>query len=235
MNTTQSRFNWPMAITVIAVAVLIAGTTLGWLVMNKVDRVGEFWKPKVSINEQTLITTALGELKKEAKLVVLTTHVSAEVETENEVELKVGPITIPRGKTRVHLRSKVNRVQFVIPREKLTDSSFSFDQGKNELVVRLPQPVADPDMVVIDPNPEIKTEVGWLRLDSRSGEHLRTNAKGMVDEFVLREATKPIYLGAAREAGEAAVKAMLAPALAQLPGNVHLKIEFENPPNQPPG
>lgn len=224
-----------MATTVIAVAVLIAGTTLGWKAMNQAGKVGDFLRPKISINEQTLVTTALGELKKEAKLVVLTTHVSAEVETENEVEFNVGPFTIPRGKTRVQLRSKDNKVQFMIPLEKLTDSSFSFDQGKNELIVRLPQPVADPEMVVIDPNPEIKTEVGYFRMDSRSGEHLRKKAKGMVHEFVLREAAKPVHCGAAREAGQIAVKAMLARAIAKVPGNVHLTIEFENPPNQPPG
>lgn len=228
MNATQSKFNWPLAATVIALAVLIVGAFVG-------TRVMDFFQPKIIVNERTVVSTAISELKKKAKLVVLTAKVSALVEEENEEILEIAGFTIPRGKTKVILRSTSNRVQFVVPLDALAKDNVIYDASLNELTVLLPHPVADPELVEIDPLPEVRTDVGWLRMDARSGEHLRNKAKSRVREFVLREAANPVYCGAARDAGREAAMTLLAPTIARIPGNVHLRIEFGEPPKQPEG
>lgn len=228
MNSTPLRFNWPMAATFVAVAFLGLATFFGFKVVDVL-------RPKVTVNERTLVSTAFGELKKRAKLVVLTAKVSALVETENEVSSEVLGVSIPRGKTKVLVRSPNNRVQYVIPLEALNESNFQFDANLCELTVTLPHPVADRDLVEIDPLPEVRTDVGWFRTDSRSGEKLRNEAKGMIRDSVLREAANAVYRGAARDAGREAALTLLAPAVARIPGNVHLRIEFGDLPKQPGG
>lgn|GEM_PF-3865878 len=222
------RFNWPLAFTIVAVLLIGVGSYFGFLVLR-------FFRPNIVVNERMVTTTAVSELSRRPKLVVLSAKVTAWVEAENDSEWSLLGISVPRGRTKVALRSTANQVQFVIPLEAFGAEQVRFDSVDNELVVTLPQPVVDPDLVEIDQFPEVRTDVGWSRLDSRSGEALRTKAKQGLREAVLQEASTPVYLGAARDAGRSAVMSLLGPAIAKIPGTIHVRIEFAEPPARPKG
>lgn len=226
-STPQSRFGWPQAITVIAVLFIAVVFAFG-------VRFLDYWKPEIIVNESTVIQTSLSELKRKAKLVVLSAKVAVLVEARNDKKYELGPFTVPAGTTTVLVRAQDNRVQYVIPLEAVSESNCRYEAALNRLTVRLPHPIVDEEIVELAQNPEVKIDVGWARMGIQSGRHLLEKAKGAIRQSVLHEATNPVYHGASRDAGREAAMKLLEPSIARIPGNVTVSIEFDEAPPQIP-
>ena len=176
MNPTENRpFNqWP----IVALIALLAVLTVGYLAFKRSTE----WSPfKTSVSYKTTILSSVQKARSESKLVVYTFDVNAEVVKSSEKYKEVPLIDYPvdLGTTTVSLRTSGNRVQCYVPLGNVTASSFVADKQGNRLIIRIPKPVIDEDMVVIQTDPkfiELKTDVGWGRLNSRSGASLREAA-----------------------------------------------------------
>lgn len=233
-----SRFGWPLAFTVMFLALLVAGIFIAREVKKGLRKVQDGLRPQIVINEQVVINTAMSELKRTAKLVVLSAKVRVLVEAQNDKIIEIPnpfgeKLKISAGTTKVLLRADDNKVQFVIPFDAVTAANFRYDPALNRLTVTLPHPKVDPEIVELMQNPEVRIEAGWARLQEQSGKHLLEQAKQNLRFAVLNEAMSPVYLGAARDAGREAAMKLLENAVVNLPGNVHLQIEFEEPPRPP--
>lgn len=227
-NPPPNRFNWPVAFTIV---VLFLGGTSAFFLYRFFDG----FRPKSIINEKIVNTTAISELKRRAKLAVLSAKVASRTEVTNDKLIGAFGFSFPVGTTRVTLQALQNRVQFVVPLELINTNKIRFNQDSHELTVVLPHPIVDDELVEIDQFPEVRTEVGWFRFDSRSGEVARNTARQQLRDSVIREARGEVYQAASRDAARDAALKLLEPAIAHLPGYIHIRIEFEDPPKLPKG
>ncbi len=231
---SQSRprsFPWSLAVMVMFLATL----TAGYLIIQQIAN----WR---AVSFKTTVTNAIlatvERARAESKLVVYTFDVRVEVLKENDKVVSaqvpwVGNIDLPLGTTRVALRSSGNRVQWVIPVSEMATNWFSFAASGKLLTLKVPKPVIDERMVEVQTDPrfvELKTDVGWARLDSRSGAHLRDEARTALRAEVLREARRRLALDYQQEAlrsAEEAVRRFMAPLQSALGDRMKLVVQFE--------
>jgi hypothetical protein len=236
MNPANSQppprsFPWSLAVTVMFLAALAAG----YLIIQQIAG----WR---AVSFKTTVANAIlatvERARAESKLVVYTFDVRAEVLKENDKVVSaqvpwVGNIDLPLGTTRVALRSSGNRVQCVIPLAEMATNWFSFAASGEVLTLKVPKPMIDDRMVEVQTDPrfvELKTDVGWARLDSRSGAHLREEARTALRAEVLREARRRLALDYHQDASrsaEAAVRRFMAPLQSVLGDRMKLVVQFE--------
>jgi hypothetical protein len=114
----------------------------------------------------TIVHSAIGELRAQRKLVVLQATVTADVMKRNERRI----LGVSLGETSVLVRAP-GRVQFVVPLDQLTDDSIAYDAPAKKLILRVPRPMPDRDMVGIDPAQiSVWRSIGWCRLRGSASE-----------------------------------------------------------------
>jgi len=224
---------WPLAIVLIcamAFGLLYRCMRISGEVATKVaDRLAVAFKPTVSFS--TVLYSSLDHLTRESKLVVLTAEVTVQIEKESQSEWKVFGMAIPRGTTRVLLRAPGNKVQFVVPLQGVKAEDFRYDSMRKRLVLSVPSPVVDPEVVEVQNDPskiELKTDVGWGRLDRYSGQFLRDQARQELRPTVIQEASQEYLQSKAQTNAIQALKKMLEPLAADLQPGVELDIEFRH-------
>jgi hypothetical protein len=110
---------------------------------------------------------------------------------------------------------------------------FSFAASGELLTLKVPKPVIDERMVEVQTDPrfvELNTDVGWARLDSRSGAHLREEARTALRAEVLREARRRLAVDYHQEAlrsADEAVRRFMAPLRSALGDRMKLVVQFE--------
>lgn len=178
-----------------------------------------------TINTTTVIQTSVSRLRQESKLVVLSAEVTVEVtRTSSKILFDMFDL----GDTVVTLRAKGNRAQYYIPLEKVSADDFRLSSDKQSLTVFLPAPRVDDSIVEVQSDPgqvEIKTEVGWARLDKHSGELARDEAKRSLRAAIISEAKTPVFVELARKNAREKVGDLLGPLVRQL-SVTNLTIEF---------
>lgn len=187
------------------------------------------FKPTVNVN--TTIHHAIGELKKEAKLVVLTAGVDVEVQKTSEKAILWDYLQL--GDTSVRLRAQDNKVQYYIPVAELSRENFEYDAESGAVCLHLPEPVLDTDFVDVQSDPdryEVETEVGWGRLELYSGRYLEEEARRTLRGAVLEEGGSELLRERARKEAGQVVTAMLANLTAGLREDVAFRIEFDAAP-----
>ncbi len=182
--------------------------------------------PRTEHTASSIVHATAMALQRVSKLVVLSAVIAAEVEERDEKVFKAFGVTLPLGTTTVRMRGGTNKVQFIIPVATLSTNAIAVDSRSQELIVVLPQPRPDPDMVEIDPNPEEMTSIGWARLEARSGEHLRRLARVKLRDAVLTNASSDLYLTAARENARTTVEGLVSPILVGAGSPLRLRVEF---------
>src|SRR5687767_8483734 len=155
---------WPIAFTVIAIALIAFG---GFIFKTCVDQprrmaetIANATRPQVNIS--TVIQTSLERLREESKLVVYTADVSVMVTKVSDKKLLGGKVDL--GTTTVRVRAAGNKAQIVIPLNDLQEGDINYNESKNQFVVTLPTPHVDETLVEVQTNPtfyEVETEVGW--------------------------------------------------------------------------
>lgn len=168
---------WALA-TVAIVAVLVTA----FLVLRGIDaakditettveKVAEGLKPKITI--QTIISNAIGEIRRESKLVVMSVDLDVTIEKRSTKSIAWDMLSL--GTTTVAFKARDNRVQYIVPTEALTPTTVMWDDETKTVNITIPPPALDESIVEVQSDPdkcEIRTEVGWARFRSRSGKQL---------------------------------------------------------------
>ena len=229
---------WPIAITVIAIAVIALG---GFIFKTCVDQprrmaetIANATRPQVNVS--TVIQTSLERLREESKLVVYTADVSVMVTKISDKKVLGGKVDL--GTTTVRVRAAGNKAQIVIPLKDLEEKDIEFNQSKNQFVVTLPAPRVDETLVEVQTNPtfyEVETDVGWARLDKFSGETLREEAKRELRGAVIEEASHPRIIDAAKQSGREQIAALLEAVIKPMSPEATVAVQFKpaEPPKKP--
>jgi hypothetical protein len=216
LYTLFVTWRWPLVVVIIFLGTMFMANRI-------VDKTTKSFAPRISNN--TLIQTSVSRLQKEAKLVVLSADVTVEV---THTSSKILFDSIDLGDTVVTLRTRGNRAQYFVPLDQIKESDFHLAQNDRALRVTVPEPRVDESIVEVQTDPdkmEIKTAVGWGRLNKRSGEMARAEAKRSLRHAVVSEAKSPIYVDQARNAAREKVTALLNPLVKQL-GVTNVTVEF---------
>ena len=98
------------------------------------------------------------------------------------------------------------------------------------LTLRIPAPRLDEDLVEVQSDPgkiEFRTEVGWARFDSRSGQFLRDQAQKELRPAIVREGNSSLYIDKAKMNARESLKKLLEPMASKLKEDVELEVEFK--------
>ena len=177
-------------------------------------------QPRINVRE--IVVSGIEDLKRQNKLVVLTTVVSADVTREEGSSSWM--VYWGTNVARVAVRDA--HVQYTIDLSTLATSDFIFDPDTKTLHVTLPRPTLDLQMVSIDPS-KIETldlRGGWARLDKRD---TWDHAVAELKPKVIVEASRPFIRRQAEDAGRKDIAQLLQPLAAALtPGAPPAKLDI---------
>ena len=221
---------WPIAFALVAITAIAAITFIvrecspAHVAKNVTAGIAQAFQPKV--NSTTIINTTLSRMANQSKLVVLSTSVNVEITKSNEKEIW----GFSRGTTTVWVRALDNRVQYYVPLTNITKSDFKYDNIHKRLILRVPSPVLDEDLVEVQSDPskiEVRDEIGWARLSSRSGKFLREQAQKELRPSIVREGNNSLYIDKAKVNARENLKKLLEPLASQLKADVELEVQFK--------
>lgn len=187
-KSAKASIAWAVAAIIIAVCI-----TICYLVSKVTGGIGAMGstaanalRPNVTI--QQVIANTISEIRKESKLVVMTAEVTLYEKRSSEKKVLFDFLDL--GTTVVELRVPGNKIQYMIPTKEITSDNFKWDEATGEVVIELPAPVVDESIVDIQSDPskiEVRKDIGWARLESRSGayleEEIRKNLRALaIDE-----------------------------------------------------
>lgn len=182
------------------------------------------FQPKVNVN--TVIYTTLSNMVNQSKLVVLSTQINVDLTKSNEKVIW----GMPLGTTTVTVRALDNRVQYYVPLTNISKDDFRYDDVHKRLTLRVPAPRIDEDLVEVQSDPskiEFRTDVGWARLNSRSGQFLRDQAQRELRPAIVREGNNSLYLDKAKANARESLKKLLEPLGTKLKEDVEVEVEFK--------
>lgn len=186
-------------------------------------------KPKVAIS--TVIESALGEIRSQGKLVVLTR--TFPVRAERSTVTKLWDY-VPLDNSAVEIKVNNNAVQYHIPLSGVSARNFTHDEAANTLVVTLPEPRVDQEMIAISSNPDdwqVKKDIAWLHLQDTwpdwSGSKLESEARGQLRGLLIEQAEEPLVMKEAREKGYEIVAGLLKAAVAPYAENLNIEVRFD--------
>lgn len=232
----RSGSSWPIAIAVIAIAVIALAGFIFKSCLNQpahiAESIAKAAQPQVTVN--TVIQTSLERLRDESKLVVFTADVAVMVTKFSDKKVLYGKLDL--GTTTVRVRAAGNKAQIVIPLQDIASGDFKYDESENRLTVTLPAPRVDETLVEVQNDPtfyEVETDVGWARLDKFSGDFLREQAKRDLRPAVILEANNPRIRKAAEESGREKVGALLEAVIKPLRPEATVEVQFKAPEPEP--
>ncbi len=212
-NNNGSSWNFSKTIAVLGIAgavvvvvaiigVFYAGNKLVDKPEQIVGKVADFIKeglrPNVKITN--IIMSSIESVKKEAKLVVMSAEVAVSDSRSSAKTTLFGYLNL--GTTVVDMKVPGNKVQYVVP----TDSiSYHWDETKGEAVIEVAMPYLDETIVEVQSDPkliEVRTDVGWARLKSYSGDYLTNEIKSTLRDKVIKEGKKEFLLQQAHRNAE---------------------------------
>ncbi len=195
----------------------------GETVEHLADRLGDLLRPNVTA--KTVVFNAVGEMKKQKKLVVLTTEVTAEIHKENTKTW----LGINWGTTTVDLKVP-GKVQYFVPLEGFGARNITVTGDRKSVTVHVAAPQLDREIVEVESDPaklEVRTAAGWARLAAWSGKTLEDSAKAELRRDVLAAGDAPLVHAQAETAARAAVLEILKPLTEAMREGVEVKLEFE--------
>jgi hypothetical protein len=140
-----------------------------WVVQRRMGPMTN--SPPIQSPAPTIVHNAVA-LRAQRKLVVLQVAVSADITKQNERKF----MGISLGETRVLLRAP-GQIQFVVPLDRLSVDAVKYDPAGNVLMLKVPAPVIDRDIVGVDLSQiAVWRSVGWCRVPS-SARELEAEAK----------------------------------------------------------
>jgi hypothetical protein len=190
-------------------------------------------RPKVEM--KTVIDSAVGQLNTRGKLVVLTRTLSVDVKKSSTKTLWD---TFKLEDSAVRLKVNNNSVQYVVPLDALTPEQFAYEEASNTLIVTLPEPRLDREMVVVSSNPddwEVETSISWTRIQDWWGEQLLKEARANLRGLVVQAGQETLILKEAREAAFLQLNQLIQNLVGPLAPGVQIELRFDPTLSPAPG
>lgn len=214
-----SAWRWPIVFLALFAGVLY--TINRWM-----DHAVRAFTP--SYSSAAIVQTSVTRLHEQSKLVVLSADITVEV---TRTSSKILWDVLDFGDTVATIRTRNNKAQYFVPLNKITAQDFHFSANNRSLTLTVPEPRVDEEIVEVqsDPNQiEVQSKVGWGRLNKRSGELARVEAKRGLREAVVAEAKSQTYIDLARKNAKEKIGAFMLPSITPL-GVTNLTVEFRRP------
>jgi len=244
------RSAWPWAVAIALVALILVGgyvarealrtpertvntaaDRLEGMAGRVFDKLRAGLRPNVTL--RTTINSQFAKIDATPKLVVLTDTLNVEVARSSEKRVLWGLLNL--GTTEVRLTAPGNKVQFYVPLRDLTAQDFTYQRAAKRVIVRVPAPMLDRDIVEVQSDPskiEVQTKVGWARLSAFSGKALEAKAREALRQEVLMSADIPAMHDMARMQAEKTLAAFFRELAGSLQEGVGLEFEFRPAPKE---
>jgi len=198
------------------------------------DRLKDGLRPLVTV--RTSVTSQFTRIDSTPKLVVMTDTIAVDITRTSEKRAIWGLLNL--GTTEVRLKAPGNKVQFYIPIGQLEAEDFSFDRARRRIVIRVPAPILDRDIVEVQSDPakiEVETHVGWARLSAYSGKALEAKAREGLRDEVLRTADSQAMHEIARTKAEKTLRTFFGDLESSFLDGVGIEFQFKPapPPDEP--
>lgn len=199
--------NWVWALTLFAIVFIVSGTFIVYKLLSIPEEASKIIKDilKPNIKYETIVQATIGEIKKESKFVVQSTEINLTIEKSTTKTIFWDKLNL--GTTVVEMQISGNKVQYILPIDSIATSNFKWDEKTGVVVISVPKPILDEDIVEVQSNPEkikIKKDIGWARLESNSGKFLEDEIRKSLRSRVIEEGKKQLLLEEAhRNAKEA--------------------------------
>ena len=236
LPTHNSSFGWPIAATIVAVALIVGAVFVVKscidvpmrIIEGGMNGIGLAFQPQISI--QQTISLAVRGLDPKLELKVGEREVDAIVERTSKTEW----IGVEVGTTVTRLEVRGNRVQYIVPLAGIASQDkweFVGNEHGGVLMVHLPSPSVDAQMVFVQTNPAmIKSEVDdqWLaNVFVWQGDGI-DETKDMIREEAVKGASANAYLREAEVEAAPKIEALLQSALqSSLRPNVKVKVVWQ--------
>ncbi|HLX63772.1 MAG TPA: DUF4230 domain-containing protein [Planctomycetota bacterium] len=183
------------------------------------------FQPQVSY--KTLLSGTIGQLNNNPKLVVLTADIEAMV-THESTSTFVG---IPVGSAKAEVKVPA-KIQYYVPMKDLSLGDFTYDAQAKLLVVKIPPPILDTEVVDINSDPDkiqIRTEFGWSPLSIFKGAGVRAEAQRHLREAALEQGRHELLFDRAQKNAKEIVAQQMEKVSQALNDGVRLEVEFKKP------
>jgi len=191
---------------------------------------------KTNTEIKTLVETAVGELASRGKLVVLTRTLPVRVEKRSTKKVLWDQFDLEDSVVR--LRVSNNLVQYYLPLDGLSAANFTHDAAANRLVVTLPEPRLDREMVAVSSNPEdweVESDISWTRVQDWWGQELLDEARANVRGLLVEAGQEPLIVKEAREQAYVQVSALVKSILAPFAPTMAVEVRFDPALSPQPG
>ena len=183
MKPGRKKVSALWAFTLVIIVLIL---TLGYLGISALETAENIIRPERKVTIDSIIYSTIGELKKESKIVVMTGEVNLSVKRSHTKFFS----RLNLGTTAVEVLVPKNKVQYVIPTNAISEESFRWNDETGEVSIEIPTPVIDEEIVEIQSDPsliKVRKEIGWGRLESRSGEFLERQIRQDLRSLVIEE------------------------------------------------
>lgn len=160
--------------------------TLGYFGISALETAESIIRPERKVTIDSIISSTIGEMKKESKIVVMTGEVNLSVKRSHTKFFS----RLNLGTTAVEVLVPKNKIQYIIPTNAISEESFRWNDETGEVSIEIPTPVIDEEIVEIQSDPsliKVRKEIGWGRLESRSGEFLERQIRQDLRSLVIEE------------------------------------------------
>jgi hypothetical protein len=201
--------------------------TPGGIVETFMDRLGDGLKPEITI--RNIVANQVTKIRQESKLVVLTADLDATVSRTEEMRVLWGYLNLGTSEATIQVRG--NKVQYYVPLAGFTADNMTYDKTRGRVVIRVPQPVLDRDIVEVQSDPGmifVRKERGWARLPS-SPERLEDESRAMLRAEVLKAGDAPSVHDRARVEARKVLARLFGDLTLVLRDGVTLDFEFVEP------
>lgn len=183
MKPGRKKISALWAFTLVIIVLIL---TLGYFGISALETAENIIRPERKVTIDSIIYSTIGELKKESKIVVMTGEVNLSVKRSHTKFFS----RLNLGTTAVEVLVPKNKVQYVIPTNAISEESFRWNDETGEVSIEIPTPVIDEEIVEIQSDPsliKVRKEIGWGRLESRSGEFLERQIRQDLRSLVIEE------------------------------------------------
>ena len=183
MKPGRKKVSALWAFTLVIIVLIL---TLGYVGISALETAENIIRPERKVTIDSIIYSTIGELKKESKIVVMTGEVNLSVKRSHTKFFS----RLNLGTTAVEVLVPKNKVRYVIPTNAISEESFRWNDHTGEVSIEIPTPVIDEEIVEIQSDPsliKVRKEIGWGRLESRSGEFLERQIRQDLRSLVIEE------------------------------------------------
>ena len=183
MKPGRKKVSALWAITLVIILLIL---TLGYFGISALETAESIIRPERKVTIDSIISSTIGEMKKESKIVVMTGEVNLSVKRSHTKFFS----RLNLGTTAVEVLVPKNKIQYIIPTNAISEESFRWNDETGEVSIEIPTPVIDEEIVEIQSDPsliKVRKEIGWGRLESRSGEFLERQIRQDLRSLVIEE------------------------------------------------